>query len=198
MRTPIRILTLAAVIPLTVGALAACTPGQPVLGIPTRTASPSPTPTSTRGPSVAAIATLAQRDAGEGTVVEVEDESDGTEWDVRIVLADGSVRELHLAADGTVLAGPSDDTTDADEQSANRALVAAASVRLSSAHGRMLAAVPGGRVTAIELDEDGDRVAWQGDVLDADGVRHDVRIDAVNGSVLLDRADATPSPATGS
>jgi uncharacterized membrane protein YkoI len=58
--------------------------------------------------------------------------------------------------------------------------------------------VPGGRVTAIELDEDGDRVAWQGDVLDADGVRHDVRIDAVNGSVLLDRADATPSPATGS
>jgi hypothetical protein len=35
-------------------------------------------------------------------------------------------------------------------------------------------------------------------VLDADGVRHDVRIDAVNGSVLLDRADAAPTPATGS
>jgi len=62
----------------------------------------------------------------------------------------------------------------------------------------MLAAVPGGRVTAIELDEDQDRVVWQGDVLDAEGVRHDVRIDAVNGSVLLNRADAVRTPATGS
>ena len=192
MRTPIRILTLAAAVPLTVLALAARTPGTSLPSVPTRSA--SPTPTATPGPTTAAIAGLALREVGEGKVVAVEDEADGTEWDVRVGLDDGSVRELHLAADGTVLAGPSEDTTDPDEQSDNRALVAAASISLENAQKRMLAAAPGGRVTAIELDDYQSRVVWQGDVL-VDGIRHDVRIDAVNGSVLLNSADADPSAA---
>lgn len=191
MRSPIRILTLAAAIPLTVLALAACTQTGtlPTVGTPSAT----PTPTATPGPTVAAIAGLALREVGEGTVVSVDDEAAGTEWDVRVVLGDGSVRELHLADDGTVLAGPSADTTDADSQSANRAQVAAATVKLAAAQRRMLAAVPGGLVTAIGLDDYQDRVVWRGDVV-LDGVRHDVRIDAVNGSVLLNGADASPSP----
>jgi uncharacterized membrane protein YkoI len=194
-RSPIRILTLAAVVPLTVLSLAACTQANPLPTLPTATATPTPTPTF--GPTASAIATLALREVGEGTVVSVEDEADGAEWDVRVVLDDGTAREVHLADDGTVLAGPSDDTTDANEQSQNRAQVAAATIGLAGAQKRMLAAVPGGRVTAIELDDDQDRVVWQGDVL-ADGVRHDVRIDAVNGSVVLNRADTTPTPPTGS
>lgn len=192
MRSPIRVLTLAAAIPLTVLALAACTPGTPLPSLSALSASPTPTPTPA-GPTAAAIAGLALREVGEGTVVSVEDEAGGTEWDVRVVLDDGSVRELHLGADGTVLAGPSTDTTDADDQSDNRALVAAATVKLEAAQKRMLAAVPGGLVSAIELTGYQDRVVWQGDVL-LDGVRHDVRIDAVNGSVVLNRADSTPTP----
>lgn len=197
MRTPIRILTLAAAVPLTALALAACTQVTPLPSLSTRSA--SPTPTATPGPTTAAIADLALREVGEGKVVSVEDESDGTEWDVRVVLDDGSVREVHLAAGGTVLAGPSADTTTPDQQSDNRALVAATSISLESAQKRMVAAVPGGRVTAIELDDYQSRVVWRGDVL-ADGVRHDVRIDAVNGSVVLDSADANPTatPTTGS
>ena len=74
---------------------------------------------------------------------------------------------MHLANDGTVLAGPSADTTDANAESANRAQVAAASVTLASAQKRMLAAVPGGRVTAIALDDYQDRVVWRADVLRA-------------------------------
>lgn len=197
MRTPIRILTLAAAVPLTAFALAACTQVTPLPSLSTRSA--SPTPTATPGPTTAAIAALALREVGEGKVVSVEDEADGTEWDVRVVLDDGSVREVHLAAAGTVLAGPSADTTTPDQQSDNRAQVAAASVSLESAQKRMLAAVPGGKVTAIELDDYQSRVVWRGDVL-ADGVRHDVRIDAVNGSVVLNSADANPTatPTTGS
>lgn len=197
MRTPIRILTLAAAVPLTAFALAACTQVTPLPSLSTRSA--SPTPTATPGPTTAAIAALALREVGEGKVVSVEDEADGTEWDVRVVLDDGSVREVHLAAAGTVLAGPSADTTTPDQQSDNRAQVAAASVSLESAQKRMLAAVPGGKVTAIELDDYQSRVVWRGDVL-ADGVRHDVRIDAVNGSVVLNSADANPTatPAAGS
>lgn len=40
---------------------------------------------------------------------------------------------------------------------------------------------------------------WRADVL-ADGVRHDVRLDAVNGAVLMDQPDSDPSatPAAGS
>jgi hypothetical protein len=194
-RHPTRILTLAAVVPLTVLALAACTPGTQLPSVTRTSAGATPTPTATAapGPAVSEIAALAQREVGEGTVTAVEDESDGSEWDVRVVLLDGAVRELHLAADGTVLAGPSADTTDANEESENRALVAAASVGLPSAQRRMLATVPGGRITAIELDDDEDRVVWRGDVL-ADGVRHDVRIDAVNGSVVLSKPDASPAP----
>ncbi|GAA2754054.1 PepSY domain-containing protein [Amnibacterium kyonggiense] len=199
MRRSVRILTLAAIAPLTALALAACTPGQPLPLLTSTT--PTPTTTVAPGPTVAVIATLARREVGEGTVVAVADEAAGTEWDVRVVLADGSVQEVHLSTDGAVVAGPSSDTTDADVESANRALVAAASITLAAAHTRMLAAVPGGRVTAIELDEYEDRVVWRGDVL-LDGLRHDVRIDAVNGSVLLDQADrdpsASPSTPTGS
>lgn len=192
MRRPIRILTLATVGSFTVLALAACT-GSTLPSVPT--ASPSPTATVDRL-SVSTIAGIALREVGQGTVVSVEDESDGAEWEARVVAPDGTVQQVHLAADGSVLAGPSADTTDADDESDNRALVAAAAaVSLAAAQKRMLAAVPGGRVSEIELGDMEDRVAWQGDVLDRNGVRHDVRIDAVNGSVLLDRADAAPSPA---
>lgn len=197
MRTPIRILTLAAAVPLTALALAACTPGTSLPNLSTPSA--TPTPTATPGPTSAAIAALALREVGEGTVVSVEDEANGTEWDVRVVLDDGSVREVHLGADGAVLAGPSSDTTTPDEQSGNRAQVAAAAITLESAQKRMLASASGGTVTAIELDDYQSRVDWRGDVL-VDGVRHDVRIDAVNGSVLLNSADANPTatPTTGS
>ncbi|MBW4042110.1 MAG: hypothetical protein HIU86_08275 [Acidobacteria bacterium] len=199
MRRPTRILTIAAIVPLTAVALAACTPGTSLPTIATRSASPTPTPTATPGPTAAEIAALAKRDVGEGTVVSVEDESLGTEWDVRVVVADGSVQEMHVADDGAVLAGPSEDPTDANAQSANRAQVAATSITLPAAQQRMLAAVAGGVVTAIELGTYQDRVVWRGDVL-VGGVRHDVRIDAVNGSVLLNQADSSSSatPPSGS
>jgi uncharacterized membrane protein YkoI len=196
-RRPTRILTLAAIVPLTALALAACTPTtNPPSLVPT---SATPTPTATPGPTVDRIAALAKREVGEGTVVSVEDESAGTEWDVRVVMADGTEQEVHLSDRGAVLAGPSEDPTDANAESANRAQVAAATVTLASAYRKLVASVPGGRVTAIALDEYQDRVVWRGDVL-AHGARHDVRLDAVNGAVLMNQADADPtaSPVTGS
>jgi uncharacterized membrane protein YkoI len=194
-RRPTRILTLAGAVPLTLLALTACTQPTTLPPIPTATATPTPTPTY--GPSAATIATLAQRETGEGTVVSIEDEADGTEWDVRIVQQDGTVQEVHLGTDGTVLAGPSTDATDPNEESRNRAQVAAVSVGLAGAQRRMLAAVPGGRVTAIVLDDYRQGVVWRGDVL-AKGVRHDVRIDAVSGAVVLNAVDASATPGTGS
>jgi uncharacterized membrane protein YkoI len=196
-RRPTRILTIAVIAPLTVITLAACTPGTSLPTLATRSA--SPTPTAAPGRTAAEIAALAKREVGEGTVVSVVDESAGTEWDVRVVIPDGSVQEVHLTNDGTVVAGPSEDATDANAQSANRAQVAAASITLAAAQNRMLAAVAGGVVTAIALGASQDRIVWEGDVL-VRGVRHDVRIDAVNGAVVLNQADssATATPATGS
>jgi uncharacterized membrane protein YkoI len=196
-RRPTRILTIAAVVPLTAVALAACTPSTPLPSLVTRSA--TPTTTASAGPTIAEIAALAKRAIGEGTVVSVMDEAAGTEWDARVVLADGSVQEVHLAEDGTVVAGPSEDATDANARSADRAQVAAVAVTLTAAHKRMLAAVAGGLVTSIALDDYRDRVVWRGDVL-VGGIRHDVRIDAVNGAVVLDQADSDPTgtPAVGS
>lgn len=188
MRRPVRI-AFAAVVPALVLALAACSAPAP---LPTPSAIPSSTPSPT--PTVAArsvpqIAAAALRAVGTGTVASVADESAGTVWDVQVVLDDGEIRELHLSPAGRVLAGPSSVPTSEDVMSTNRSRVAAASISLSDAVDRMRAAVPGGTVTAVELAQYRDRVVWQGDVTDADGVRHDVRIDAVNGAVLLDLRD---------
>ncbi len=190
MRRPIRILTLTALVPLTIVALAACTPSTTLPSLPSSSA--TPTPTATPGPTVAQIAVLAQREVGEGTVVSVEDESAGTEWDVKVVITDGTEQEIHISDAGAVLAGPSENTTDANAESANRAQVAAATMTLAAAYKKAAASVPGGRVTALALDEYQDRVIWRADVL-AKGVRHDVRLDAVNGAVLMNQADANPS-----
>ena len=187
MRRPIRIVVPALVLPLAVLGLTACTQPTP-LPIPS-SASPTPTPTATPGPTVQRIAAVAQRAVGAGTVVRVDDESDGAVRDVLVVLEDGTAQEVHLSAAGRVLTGPSPATADADARSSNRALVAAASVSLAGAADRMVAAVPQGRITAIGLEEYQDRVVWRGDVTNADGVRQDVRIDAVNGSVLLNLTD---------
>jgi uncharacterized membrane protein YkoI len=175
---------------MTALALAACTPSTTLPSLSTRSATPTATPTP--GLTAAAIATLAKREVGEGTVVSVEDEAAGTEWDVLVVLSDGTEQEVHLANSGAVLAGPSEDPTDANAESANRAQVAAATVTLAAAYTKLVASVAGGRVTAIALDQYQDRVVWRADVL-ANGVRHDVRLDAVNGAVLLNQPDANPS-----
>lgn len=199
MRRPIRILTSAAVVPLVVLALAACTfPSPPPIVISSSPA--TPTPTAAPRIAVTAAAALAAREVGGGTVTSVSSESDGSLWEVVVVAEDGTEQELHLGRTGTVVAGPSSEPTDAEGESANRSRVAALDVTLADAATRMLAAVQRGTITAIELDEDDDRVVWQGDVTDTDGVRHDVRIDAVNGSVVLDQADgaATPAPTSGS
>ena len=188
MRRPTRIVVPALVLPLAVLGLTGCTPPNPLPFPSSSTATPTPSATPA-GPPVQRIAAVAQRAVGSGTVVRVDDESDGSVRDVLVVLEDGSAQEVHLSRAGRVLTGPSPATADADARSSNRALVAAASVSLAGAADRMLAAVPGGRVTAIGLEEYQDRVVWRGDVTNTDGVRQDVRIDAVNGSVLLNLTD---------
>ena len=158
MRRPARIVLTASVVPAVLLGLAACTQPAPLplSGSTSPAASPSPS-ASARQLSVQSIAGRALQQVGSGTVVAVEDESAGTVWDVRVVQEDGSVQELHLSPSGRVLAGPSSDTTDADQQSTNRAMVAATSVSLAGAVDRMTAAVPKGRVTAVQLSQYEDR-----------------------------------------
>ena len=189
MRSPLRTAVAALVVPIAVLGLAACTQPVPLPSPSSASSSPTPSPTPTLGPAVQRIAAIGRQSVGAGTVVRVDDQSDGSVRDVLVVQEDGSAQEVHLSAAGRVLTGPSPATADADARSANRSLVAAASVSLAGAADRMVAAVPQGRVTAIGLEEYQDRVVWRGDVTNADGVRQDVVIDAVNGSVLLNLED---------
>lgn len=197
MRTPIRMLAAVAVPAALVLGLAACT--QPLPSpLLSRSTTVTPTPSPTPRLDVARIATLTKAAVRGGTVVSVEDESDGSSYEVHVVDSTGAEQEVHLDAAGIVRSGPTAVETDDDARSDNRAHVAAASVGLASARDRMLESVPGGRVTAIALGEYRDRVAWSGDVTDRKGVRHEVRIDGVNASVVLDRPDGPdPQPTSG-
>ncbi|GAA2399710.1 hypothetical protein GCM10010420_27820 [Streptomyces glaucosporus] len=64
-----------------------------------------------------------------------------------------------------------------------------AEVTLQEAVAAALKAVPGTAESA-ELDDDGDRPAWDVDVLGKDGAWHEVAVDADSGDVLKRSADA--------
>ena len=44
-------------------------------------------------------------------------------------------------------------------------------------------AVPGGRITELNLDDEAGRTVWEADVFDESQVKHEVAIDAVSGEV---------------
>lgn len=197
MRAPIRMLMTVALPVALVAGLSACTQPAPV-PLPTSSTPAAPTPSPTPRLGVDRIAVLARAAVRTGTVISVEDESDGASYEVHVVDSAGAEQEVHLDPAGAVRSGPADVAVDADRRSDNRAAVAAVSVSLKSASDRMVAAVPGGRVTAIALEEQDGRIGWAGDVTDADGVRHDVRIDGVSGAVARNQPDrADPQPTSG-
>ncbi|OQJ63435.1 hypothetical protein B5P24_10730 [Clavibacter tessellarius] len=91
---------------------------------------------------------------------------------------------MHTGADGSaVTAGPVTDADDADDLADTAALLRGASVGHADAASAMTGAVAG-TVTELALDEDGGRILWEGDVVDASGVTHSVRVDAASGEVV--------------
>lgn len=141
------------------------------------------------GKSLAAAAATAREAVGSGTVTSIEQEAGGTSWEVLVVTAGGDEQEVHVAADGDrTTAGPTKETADAEDRTENERFVGAADLSVSEAASRLTRAVAG-TVTELGLDDHAGAVVWEGDVTDASGTTHSIRIDAGSGEVVSDTVD---------
>ncbi|SFF67738.1 PepSY domain-containing protein [Curtobacterium sp. YR515] len=136
----------------------------------------------------AAVATA--RDAvGSGTVISVEQEQNGTAYEVLVVTDDGTEHEVHTNEAGTAVSGsPRTETSDADDRAENERFTAAADLTVDDAVGRF-EDLHAGTITELGLDDHLGKVVWEGDVRDASGTKHSVRLDAGTGKVVTDEVD---------
>lgn len=136
----------------------------------------------------AAVATA--RDAvGSGTVISVEQEQNGTAYEVLVVTDDGTEHEVHTNEAGSAVSGsPRTETSDADDRAENERFTAAADLTVDDAVGRF-EDLHAGTITELGLDDHLGKVVWEGDVRDASGTKHSVRLDAGTGKVVTDEVD---------
>jgi len=166
-------------------ALSACT-GAPDQGTspvgPSTPAAPASGSTARGNETLMAAARTARDTVGSGTVASVDQEA--TSWEVLIVAADGTEREVHVAPDGSsVISGPTEHGTDAEDRTENMKHLADAKLDLAEAVSKIVAASPG-TITELGLDDHAGVTVWEADVRDAQGVKHEVRIDAASGDVV--------------
>ncbi|WP_144714147.1 PepSY domain-containing protein [Curtobacterium pusillum] len=136
----------------------------------------------------AAVAT-ARESVGSGTVVSVEQEQNGSTYEVLVVTDDGAEHEVHTDAAGTSVAGtPRTETADADDRAEHERFVAAADLDVREAADRF-EDLHAGTITELGLDDHLGTVVWEGDVRDGSGTKHSVRLDAGSGDVVTDRVD---------
>ncbi|WP_336698920.1 PepSY domain-containing protein [Curtobacterium sp. USHLN213] len=130
------------------------------------------------------------RDAvGSGTVISVEQEQNGTAYEVLVVTDDGTEHEVHTNEAGTAVSGsPRTETSDADDRAENERFTAAADLTVDDAVGRF-EDLHAGTITELGLDDHLGKVVWEGDVRDASGTKHSVRLDAGTGKVVTDEVD---------
>ncbi|WP_420368083.1 PepSY domain-containing protein [Curtobacterium sp. L1-20] len=137
-----------------------------------------------------AAAATARKAVDASTVVSVEREQDGSAHEVLVVTADGAEHEVRTNAEGSAVDGsPRTDRTDADDTAENTRFIDAADLDVSDA----VAAfedLHAGTITELGLDDHLGKVVWEGDVRDASGTKHSVRIDAGSGDVVTDEVDS--------
>lgn len=151
---------------------------------------------ATPGPSAAAsndalgtAAATARAAVGSGTVTSIEQEAGGTSWEVLVVTDDGAEHEVHVAADGRrTTAGPTQERSDAEDVAEDKRFVDATDLSVTQAAAALTGTVDG-TVTELALDDHAGAVVWEGDVLDASGTKHSVRIDAGSGDLVTNTVD---------
>jgi len=126
------------------------------------------------------------------SLLNIETEPGRTVWEATVVTKDGTEHEMLISAtDGDLIDGPARKIDDADDKADNRRLVAGAEVGYSQAATIIQEAVPGVRLTELNLDMHRDRVvSWEGDLHGSTNVRWKVKIDARSGDLLEKDTDA--------
>ncbi len=168
------VLLLAAALGLT----PASAPGAAARTAPATTAQAGGAGTTTGITAARAAAIALQRVPG-GTVVDIDPgvESGQAVWEVLVRRPDNTGLEIYLnAITGAVL-------RQERESLPREALRPGPAVTVQQAIATATAAVPGGRVNAIDLDTENGRTVWDVDVIGAGG-RSAITIDAATGRIL--------------
>ncbi|CAN5331224.1 hypothetical protein BH09ACT1_BH09ACT1_27890 [soil metagenome] len=188
LKTPLRRTATIAIIPLLATlALGACSSGSTDDDDDRSSTRSTIAPSASSAAGSTALTTAAKTAlsaTGSGTIVSIEQEAGATSWEIVVVSADGNEQEIHTNAEGTtVTAGPDAQSSDADDLAENTALLSGATLDYARA-AEILTDTVAGTVTELSLDEDDNAVRWEGDVVDASGTRHSIRIDAGTGAVV--------------
>lgn len=134
------------------------------------------------------VAQAAMKAVPGSTLVSMETEENGGLWEVQVVDDKGIEHQMDVESDGAkVVSGP---RAEDDENSGDKARyldrVKSAKLDYAQAAAKVLAAVPGGRITEINLDSHRDKIVWEVDVVPPNGSKQDMTVDATDGAVTKD------------
>ncbi|MEV4063141.1 PepSY domain-containing protein [Nonomuraea dietziae] len=119
-----------------------------------------------------------------GTLISMESEDDGRLWGVHVVGSDGVEQQLDVdAKSGDVVSGPTAEDDDPGDKARLMALVKGAELTYEDAAEKVAGSVPEGKITELSLDRHEGKVIWEADVTGSDGSKHEVRVDAKEGTV---------------
>ena len=169
--------------------VAAPAASAPAASAPSVASDGSSSAAATGNDALPTAAATARKAVGSGTVTAIEQEAGGTSWEVLVVTADGREQEVHVDADGRrTTAGPTKETSDADDVAEAKRFVGAADLSVAQAASALTKTVSG-TVTELGLDDHAGTVVWEGDVRDDAGTKHSIRIDAGSGEVVTNTVD---------
>jgi uncharacterized membrane protein YkoI len=134
-------------------------------------------------------ATTAVKHVPGGTLIFIQSETADTgTWKTHLVTADGTEQQVKVGSDGyTVLVGPTPtNDTDADKAK-HRNLIHGAHLDYQAAVAKVLAAVPDGSITTLQLDDHNGTTMWDADVWDTNLVGHQVAINATSGELVSNK-----------
>ncbi|BBY43878.1 PepSY domain-containing protein [Mycolicibacterium celeriflavum] len=150
----------------------------------TSSAPASAAPASTDIDALRRAGSTATAAVPDSTLISIETERDGR-WEVQVVTADGTEHEMDVSSDGaTVTMGPTAKGEDEADKAKHRDRVQAARVDYRAAADKILAEVPNGAITELNLDSNNGTTVWEADVIDDSQTKHEVTIDAGSGQVL--------------
>ena len=190
-RTPRRLVATMTAAALTC-VLAACGSDDPVDGVAgpdpvevqPEDAPSSPGDEATDAPAPQATGLVAAGRTAQATVPGSQvihmDLEDAGEWEVDVALANGTEHEVRLSSDGsTVLRGPRQDDTDADDRRENSLVLDQADLDFEQALKALAAEVADTDVDELSLELEGNTVRWEIDLRNGD----EYSVDAVTAAV---------------
>jgi uncharacterized membrane protein YkoI len=125
----------------------------------------------------------AEKRVDRGTLTSIELENGAASWEAQVVAPDGTEHEINVATSSGKVTSAHVKKESAADRAKHRTRVAAAKLDYAAAARKMRGAVPGGKITELNLDDHRGTTVWEGDVR-AGNVKHEVTLDAASGAVI--------------